>query len=398
MKEGWTYKKLGEVCSKSRNIKWDIVSDTATYKYIDLTSVDRGDLCIHNPQTISKADAPSRAKQIVELGDVIFATTRPTLRRVSLIDDVFNGAICSTGFCVLRPNKDISSKWIFYGLQNNAFYNYIEPLQTGASYPAVTDSIVKAYTLPIPPLSEQQSIVDYLDSAFAKIDTMKANAEKALNEAKALFQASLKEMLEPKEGWEKKIVKDLSFLITKGSSPKWQGNSYVNSEGILFVTSENVREGCLEFNPAKFVDNSFNIKQRRSILKKFDVLVNIVGASIGRAAIFDLDVENANINQAVCLIRLNWDKILPTYLCFFLNSDYAFKQYASMVKDAARANLSLENIGSLEIGIPSLSVQQSIVETLDSLKSQVEQLQENYEKISQECDALKQAILRQVFE
>ena len=172
----------------------------------------------------------------------------------------------------------------------------------------------------------------------------------------------------------------------------------MNSDGILFVTSENVREGRLEFNPKKFVDNSFNIKQCRSILKKFDILVNIVGASIGRAAVFDLDVENANINQAVCLIRLDWDKLLPAYLCFFLNSEHAFKQYVSMVKDTARANLSLENIGSLEICIPPLSEQQSIVETLDSLKSKVDRLQANYENISQECDALKQAILRQVFE
>ena len=167
---------------------------------------------------------------------------------------------------------------------------------------------------------------------------------------------------------------------------------------LLFVTSENVREGRLEFNPAKYVDNSFNVKQRRSILTKFDVLVNIVGASIGRAAIFDLDVENANINQAVCLIRLDRNKILPAYLCFFLNSEHAFKQYASMVKDTARANLSLENIGCLEIGIPPLTEQHSIVATLDSLKSKVDRLQANYDKISQECDALKQAILRQVFE
>ena len=295
----------------------------------------------------------------------------------------------------LRPKRDIvNDYWLIYFLNYSNLQSYI----TGVTVPKLNQEKMCSITLPAPPLSEQQRIVDYLDSAFAKIDAMKANAEKSLNEAKALFQASLKEMLEPKEGWEDKKVKDLSLLITKGSSPKWQGNSYVNSEGILFVTSENVREGCIEFNPAKFVDNSFNIKQRRSILKKFDVLVNIVGASIGRAAIFDLDVENANINQAVCLIRLNWDKILPTYLCFFLNSDYAFKQYASMVKEAARANLSLENIGSLEIGIPSLSEQQSIVATLDSLKSKVDRLQVNYDKISQECDALKQAILRQVFE
>ena len=308
-------------------------------------------------------------------------------KNIKYID--FNFVVGADGTHILSTKNDISPKFFYYVLKSIK----LRELGYARHY-----KLLKEKFIPVPPLSEQLSIVDYLDSAFAKIDAMKANAEKALNEAKALFQASLKEMLEPKEGWEEKKIKDLSLLITKGSSPKWQGNSYVNSDGILFVTSENVREGRLEFNPKKFVDNSFNIKQCRSILKKFDILVNIVGASIGRAAVFDLDVENANINQAVCLIRLDWDKLLPAYLCFFLNSEHAFKQYVSMVKDTARANLSLENIGSLEICIPPLSEQQSIVATLDSLKSKVDRLQANYEKISQECDALKQSILRQVFE
>ena len=301
-------------------------------------------------------------------------------------------------YVIDKIDKRIIPMFLYYHLQNNWKSEGVAK-QYGSATNYIKIGNFKDYIVKTPQsLSEQQSIVDYLDAAFAKIDAMKANAEKSLNEAKALFQASLKEMLEPKEGWEEKKVKDFSLLITKGSSPKWQGNSYVNSDGILFVTSENVREGRLELNPKKFVDNSFNIKQRRSILKKFDVLVNIVGASIGRAAVFDLDVENANINQAVCLIRLDRDKMLPAYLCYFLNSEHAFKQYASMVKDTARANLSLENIGGLEIGIPPLSEQQSIVATLDSLKSKVDRLQANFEKISQECDALKQALLREVFE
>ena len=199
MKKGWTYKKLGEVCCKSSNIKWDMVSCDTSYKYIDLTSVDRDDLAIHNPQIITKENAPSRAKQIVKNGDIIFATTRPTLRRVSLINEMYDGAICSTGFCVLRPQKEILSKWIFYCLQNNGFYNYIEPLQTGASYPAVTDGIVKGYEMLVPSLKEQKQIVERLDAAFAQIDELKANAEKQLAEARALFQKSLAKAMEPKE-------------------------------------------------------------------------------------------------------------------------------------------------------------------------------------------------------
>ena len=96
---------------------------------------------------------------------------------------------------------------------------------------------------------------------------------------------------------------ELAEIITKGSSPSWQGINYVD-KGILFVTSENVGDEELLLSKRKFLEQKFNEIQPRSILQKGDILTNIVGASIGRTAIFDLDIKNANINQAVALIRL----------------------------------------------------------------------------------------------
>lgn len=396
MKEGWEYKKLGEVCSKSRNIKWDIVSDTATYKYIDLTSVDRGDLCIHNPQTISKADAPSRAKQIVELGDVIFATTRPTLRRVSLIDDVFNGAICSTGFCVLRPNKDISSKWIFYGLQNNAFYNYIEPLQTGASYPAVTDSIVKAYTLPIPPLSEQQKIVSRLDAAFAHIDALKENATKQLSEAKALFQASLKEMLEPKEGWVEKRVGEIAEI--KGGKRLPKGEKLLSeptSHKYIRVADFN-EHGSVDLDDIQYISDKVYEQIKRYIINKEDIYISIAG-TIGKSGIIPKELDGANLTENACRLILS-NEINQRYMYYVTISPVFIRQEIESTKISAQPKLALTRLADIMISYPSITEQQKIADTLDSLKSKIDRLQENYNKISQECDALKQAILRQVFE
>ena len=399
MKEGWEYKKLGDIGTFIRGgnfSKKDFVEDGFPCIHYGQIHMKFG---VETLRSISSVPAEMvKNDRCAKKGDLVIAITSEddagSCKCTAWMGDydVYVGGHTAIYRHTMQP------KYVSYYFMSPYFQKDKLEYTHGFKVVEISPKDIAKISIPVPPLSEQQSIVDYLDSAFAKIDAMKANAEKRLNEAKALFQASLKEMLEPKEGWGKKQVKDMSLLITKGSSPKWQGNSYVNSDGILFVTSENVREGYLEFNPAKYVDNSFNIKQRRSILNKGDVLVNIVGASIGRAAIFDLDVENANINQAVCLIRLDKNNMLPPYLCFFLNSEHAFIQYASMVKDTARANLSLENVGCLEIGIPSLSEQQSIVTTLDNIKSKVDRLQANYEKISQECDALKQAILRQLFE
>ena len=195
--KGWEEKTLGDVCVKSKNIRWEEFQDGKLFTYIDLTSVDRETLTIVEPQIINKKNAPSRAKQIVKSGDIIFATTRPTLRRVCLISEDFDNQICSTGFCVLRPKEDVISKWIFFSLLNEDFYKYIEPLQTGASYPAVTDGIVKNYLISYPSLrTDQQQIISQLDSLKSKVDRLQENFDKISQECDALKQAILRQVFE----------------------------------------------------------------------------------------------------------------------------------------------------------------------------------------------------------
>ena len=190
-KEGWVEKKLEEVCDKVCNIKWQITTDS--FKYIDLTSVDRETDNVECCQMINAFNAPSRAKQKVQNGDILFATTRPTLRRLCIINEDYNGAICSTGFCVLRPCSAIHSKWIFYSLKADIFYSYVEPLQKGASYPAITDGDVKCFVVNVPPLPEQQQIVTKLDILSDKCKKLEEAERKTIAECDALKQAILRQ-------------------------------------------------------------------------------------------------------------------------------------------------------------------------------------------------------------
>lgn len=393
MKEGWTYKKLGEVCSKGRNIKWDIVADTTTYKYIDLTSVDRGDLRIHNPQTISKSDAPSRAKQIVELGDIIFATTRPTLRRVSLIDEGFDGDICSTGFCVLRPQKDkITSKWIFYVLLYDGFYNYIEPLQTGASYPAVTDNIVKDYTLPVPSLSEQQRIVSRLDSAFAHIDERKANAEKQLSEARALFQKSLAKAMEPKEGWEERNLGDVAEVNRGRSKHRPRNDKRLFGGPYPFIQTGDIRNAQGgEIKDFSQTYSEFGLSQSK-LWAKGTICITIA-ANIGETAILGFD---ACFPDSIVGIHPDETVLDALFLNYYLLS--IKKEIDSQSYGTAQKNINLEVLNNIVMQIPPLAEQQRIVERLDALSENIRKYEEIQRQIISECDALKQALLRKVFE
>lgn len=189
-KEGWDEKELGKICKKVQNIKWS--NESGIKRYIDLTSVSRESLSIIDSVEIDYTNAPSRAKQIIKEGDILFATTRPTLRRVCRVSEDFNDQICSTGFCVLRSASEIDFNFLFYNLLTDSFYSYIEPLQTGASYPAVTDSLVKAYPISFPSLPEQERIATRLDAISEKVKALQANYDQTITLCNDLKQSLLK--------------------------------------------------------------------------------------------------------------------------------------------------------------------------------------------------------------
>ena len=175
------------------------------------------------------------------------------------------------------------------------------------------------------------------------------------------------------ESWCWCRLKNLSSIITKGSSPKWQGVAYVEKDGVPFITSENVGEEQIFLNKTKYVESKFNDMHPTSILQKGDILTNIVGASIGRTAVFNIDISNANINQAVCIVRLV-DLELGHYLVKFMNCPVALKMMTSNSVESARANLSLSSVGDFLIPLPPLAEQKRIVEKIEELMQYCDKL------------------------
>lgn len=166
--KSWRVRELGSLCLKTFSV--DLVRDgDQTVRYVDVSSVSRDSLRIEGSTRWRLRDAPSRARKRIQTGDVIFATVRPTLLRVASVPKELDAQVCSTAFCVLRGDADqVADHFIYYLVQRAAFVGQLANEESGASYPAVTDRIVKAQPVPVPPLEEQREIVAVLDGLDRK--------------------------------------------------------------------------------------------------------------------------------------------------------------------------------------------------------------------------------------
>ncbi len=197
-------------------------------------------------------------------------------------------------------------------------------------------------------------------------------------------------------GWTWATFDQVTTLITKGSSPNWQGFNYCD-EGILFVRSENVRWGTLNLQGVAYLPPAFNEKETKSVLREGDVLLNLVGASIGRAAIATDEVDGGNVNQAVAVIRLVTKKTMNQFAMLWLNSSNAQKRIHENKVDVARANFGLDDTRVLPIPLPPLSEQIRIVAEVERRLSVVEELEAVVSANLKRATRLRQSILASAF-
>ena len=168
------------------------------FLYLDIAAIDNQTNTISFATPYTGENAPSSARQIVKVGDILFSTVRTYLKNIALITDAqYNNQIASTGFCVIRPNPQMTlPKFIFYKTLSSEFLTPLNVKQRGSSYPAVRDGDVLSSKILLPSLPEQKAIVEKIEKAFACADKAQAAISAALEQAKQLKQSILKRAFE----------------------------------------------------------------------------------------------------------------------------------------------------------------------------------------------------------
>jgi type I restriction enzyme S subunit len=189
--ESWEVVPINSITAKTEQISLS-AEPSRIIRYIDVSGISNDLYRVVNSTEYRLSDAPGRARKLVRQNDVIFATVRPTLRRIAFIDEEYDSQVCSTAFCVLRTYQDkYDSRFLFYAVQRDRFIFSLGNVQTGASYPAVTDRIIKSQLVPRPNINEQKKIASVLD----QIDSKHVLYESRKDALHDLFKTTLNKLM-----------------------------------------------------------------------------------------------------------------------------------------------------------------------------------------------------------
>jgi type I restriction enzyme S subunit len=163
-----------------------------------------------------------------------------------------------------------------------------------------------------------------------------------------------------------KTLRDVTSLITKGTTPK----AYTQS-GVSFIKTEAFDGPRIDKNKLSYIDDITHQNfLKRSILESNDILFTIAGATIGKIAIVTDDILPANTNQALAIIRL-FKGVNTKYIFYILRSNYMRLYINQSVKGSAQPNLNLQQLNDFQIPLPSLTEQERIVGILDKFDALV---------------------------
>lgn len=197
--------------------------------------------------------------------------------------------------------------------------------------------------------------------------------------------------------WNKTKLGKHTLKVGSGITPKGGSDVYLES-GVPFIRSQNVLNNKLNLNDVVYIDNAQHKKMRNSVVQSGDVLLNITGASIGRSCVVPEQIQEANVNQHVCIIRAKEDELDNNYLCQFLNSAYGQKIITSFQAGGNRQGLNYEQIKSFPLELPPLEEQRKIAQILSTWDEAIETTEDLIFRKEKHKKNLLRNVLEKLFE
>ncbi len=333
-------------------------------------------------------------------GDILLAKVTPCFEngKLGIATNLVNGiGFGSSEFIVIRPNiARVIPSYLYYRLQDGSFRKEGRTLMIGAcGLKRLPKSFVANTSLYLPSLPEQQRIVDILDREFAKIDALKANAEKSLQAAKDLFQATTDTMMSNGQ-WRELTIGEIAKIKGGKRVPKGYKLEKEPTAHRYIRVADFTDLGTIRTESVLYISDEVYKSIKAYTISSKDVYISIAG-TIGKSGIIPDTLDGANLTENACKLVLG-----PNFynrFVFFATKTSSFKkQVETLTMQAAQPKLALTRLATIRVRVPSsIKEQETIVERLDGIADTIALLQENYQKTLTLCDDLKQSLLRKAF-
>ena len=357
--------KLGDVCEKVA--KWDPKSrPKEQFLYVDLGAVSSEHKAITNAALIEGKDAPSRARQLITADDILVATVRPNLNAVARVQQAYDAATASTGFCVLRPSRTIDSQYLFHWVRTPMFVSSMIRKSTGASYPAVSDRVVRESEIPLPPMDEQRRIAEILD----RVDGIRTKRRQQLAHLDDLTQAIFHDMFD-KADHHVDLFGDLITDVSNGTSPKCEARPAHEGEwGILKLSA--VTQGFFKPYENKAYQGDVSTLLKNEV-REGDVLMTRKNTRelVGAVTIASNVPERLLLPDLIFRLTIDESRINPQYFQSLMMSNRKRETVRDLSNGSAGSmpNISKARLRTLPIEVPPLELQHRFAQRIEAVRS-----------------------------
>jgi len=360
VKEGWEIKIIGDVCDviAGQSPEGKFYNSDGEGMPFYQGKKDFGEKFIEPPTTWT-----SKTTKLASKGDILMSVRAP----VGPVNFATEEICIGRGLAAIRSTKELDGDFLFYQLL------HLQPDiagKEGAVFASINKSEIAALPLAYAPLAEQQRIVGILDEAFAGLATAKANAEKNLQNARALFESHLQSVFTQRgEGWVEKSLGEC-FRLKSG-------------DGLI---SKSMKAGTYPVfggNGIAGMHNEFN-------LSGDNVIIGRVGALCGNARYITDKIWLTDNAFRVVDFCYEFD---GAFLTFLLN----YKNLRSLARQAAQPVISNSSLKDLVLNFPGLPEQRRITKKLDALATETQRLTSLYQQKLAALAALKKSLLHQAF-
>lgn len=374
--------------------------DIPYYKVGSLKFCDEGNYLIDETNTINKEIRTKLKAVKIPVNSIIFAKIGEAIK--------LNRRCLNKIECCIDNNlmafisEKYFYKYIFYWTKSLNFYE----LTNATTVPALRKTDLENIPIPLPPLNEQQRIVNIIESLFVKLDRAKELIENTLaqfeqNKMAILHKAFTGELTAKwrKENnidlssWQDYQLKDICEKITDGTH-----NSPINTDlgDYMYITAKNIKEEGIDLSKITYVSSDIHEKiYARCNVEFGDVLYIKDGATTGIATINTIK-EQFSLLSSVAVLKPKKNKLLAKYLVYKLNSNEVRNMMINNMSGVAITRLTLTKIKQAKMKFPTIEEQQEIVNILDKLLAKYNKIK-NLEQQLEKIELLKKAILAKAF-